>query len=63
LPAPPTVTLPQQTTGTGALHPGRAIRLAVRPEVIMDSGHNARASRPSCNQKDGAAGIVSIKAG
>ena len=38
LPAPPTVTLPQQITGTGACQPGRAMRCAVTAAVTAESG-------------------------
>ena len=47
LPAPPTVTLPQQITGTGARQPGLATLRAVMAATIRDSGDRSRGSKPS----------------
>src|SRR5271157_4021197 len=56
LPAPPTVTFPQQTTGIGDRHPGRATRRAVAIAVSAASGLNrtGSASPPPRDQKVGA---------
>ena len=50
LPAPPTVTLPQQITGTAACQPGRAARRAVTAAVTAANGDNSRGRTPSWHQ-------------
>ena len=54
LPAPPTVALPQQITGTGARQPGRAARRAVTRAHSAAAVQAARGSTPSRCQNAGA---------
>src|SRR5690348_5453605 len=62
LPAPPTVTLPQQVTGTGARQPGRATRQAVAAAVSAANGASSvGASQPPPRaQKAGARRCISL---
>ena len=53
-PAPPTVALPQQITGTGARQPVRATRCAVIAAPMPDNGASACASQPLRVQNAGA---------
>ncbi len=58
LPAPPRVALPQHTTGTGALQPGRPTRRAVTAAPTKESGDKIRARILSRDQNAGARAIV-----
>jgi hypothetical protein len=53
-PAPPTVALPQQITGTGARQPVLAMRCAVIAAATPDNGASACASQPLRSQNAGA---------